>query len=167
MSTVNPAAATPSNHGTKVEKTVTINRPVEDLFGFWRDFENLPKFMKHLQSVQVQDNLRSHWQAKAPLGGSVGWDAEITREIPDRLIAWKSLPGADVDNSGSVQFLPTARGTEVKVQITYVIPGGKIGEFFAKLTGEEPSIQVGDDLRRFKNLMEANEVPTTAGQPRG
>ncbi len=157
------------NQSIKVEKTVTINKPVAELYRFWHNFENLPNFMKHLKSVKVYDDKRSHWVANAPLGASVEWDAEIVNEQENQLIAWASAEGADVDNSGFVRFQPASggRGTEVKVVLEYNPPGGVLTTAIAKLFGEEPEQQVGDDLRRFKQLMEAGEIATTEGQPSG
>jgi len=143
-----------------VRESITINRPAEELYRFWRNFENLPRIMTHLESVQVTGDRRSHWRAKAPVGSTVEWDAEITEDRPNQLIAWRSLEGADVENSGSVQFVPApgGRGTEVHVEIRYNPPGGMIGAAIAKLFGEEPSQQVKDDLRHFKQVMETGEV---------
>ncbi len=157
------------NQPIKVEKTVTINKPVEELYHFWHNFGNLPRFMKHLKDVKVHNNKRSHWITNAPLGGSVEWDADIIEDRENELIAWTSVAGADVDNSGSVRFQPAPgdRGTEVKVVTEYNPPGGAIGAGIAKLFGEEPEQQIGDDLRRFKMMMEAGEIATTEGQPRG
>jgi uncharacterized membrane protein len=116
--------------------------------------------MDHLESVTVIDETRSHWVAKAPAGTKVEWDASIHNEIEDELIAWRSLPGADVNNAGSVHFTPTPDGssTEVVVVLSYEPPAGKLGAAVAKLLGEEPSEQVDDDLRRLKQVMEASEV---------
>lgn len=158
------------NQSIKVEKTVTIStKSPEELYQFWRNFENLPYFMKHLKHVSVINNTRSHWIASAPMGGSVEWDAEIINEQENRLIAWASVEGADIDNSGFVRFqrAPEGRGTEVKVVIEYNPPGGVVGDAIAKLFGEEPQQQIGDELRRFKMLMEAGEIATTEGQPSG
>ncbi len=153
----------------KVEKTVTINKPADELYRFWHDFENLPTFMKHLKSVTVQDNKRSHWVATAPLGASVEWDAEILEDRENEFISWASVEGADVENSGFVRFTkaPGNRGTEVKVVLEYSPPGGALTAAFAKLFGEEPEQQIGDNLRHFKMLMEAGEIATTEGQPHG
>ncbi|CBN58043.1 MULTISPECIES: SRPBCC family protein [Kamptonema] len=153
----------------KVEKTVTIDKSPEELYRFWRDFENLPHFMKHLKSVKVIDDKRSHWIASAPMDNSIEWDAEIINEQENRLIAWASVEGADVDNSGFVRFQPasTGQGTEVKVVIEYNPPGGAITAAFAKLFGEEPKQQIGDDLRRFKQIMETGEIATVEGQSSG
>ena len=156
------------NESIRVEKSVTIsNKSPEELYRFWRNFENLPHFMKHLKHISVINDKRSHWIATAPMGGSVEWDAEIINEQENRLIAWASVEGADVDNSGFVRFqsAPDGRGTEVKVVIEYNPPGGAITANLAKLFGEEPKQQIGDDLRRFKMLMEAGEIATTEGQP--
>ena len=153
----------------KVEKTMTINKPAAELYRFWHNFENLPHFMKHLKSVKVQDAKRSHWVASAPLDTRIEWDADITEARENELIAWKSVAGADVDNSGFIQFQPAPdnRGTEVKVVTEYNPPGGAIGAAIAKLFGEAPEQQIGDDLRRFKMLMETGEIATTEGQSRG
>ncbi|HTL87941.1 MAG TPA: SRPBCC family protein [Leptolyngbya sp.] len=153
-----------------VEKTVTINKPAEVLYSYWRNFENLPTFMKHVKSITVSEGgTRSHWVANAPLGQEVEWDAQVIKDEPNRLIAWTSIEGADVDNSGFVRFTeaPGDRGTEVKVVLEYEIAGGKLTAALAKLFGEEPEQQIGDELRRFKQLMEAGEIATTEGQPRG
>ncbi|HAJ64192.1 MAG TPA: cyclase [Cyanobacteria bacterium UBA8543] len=157
------------NDSIKVEKTVTINKSPEELYRFWRNFENLPHFMKHLKHVSVVNDKRSHWIASAPLGGSVEWDAQIINEQENRLIAWASVEGADIDNSGFVRFqpAPNGRGTEVKVVIEYNPPGGAVTATLAKLFGEEPQQQIGDDLRRFKMLIETGEIATTEGQPSG
>lgn len=158
-----------TNQNMKVEKTVTINKSAAELYHFWHKFENLPTFMKHLKSVKVFNETRSHWIANAPMGASVEWDADIIRDEENKLIAWASVEGADIDNSGFVRFTPApgGRGTEVKVVIEYNPPGGAVGAALAKLFGEEPEQQAGDDLRRFKQLMEAGEIATTEGQPSG
>lgn len=156
----------PYGTGVRVDKAVTVNKPREEVYRFWRNLENLPKFMGHLESVKTLDDKRSHWVAKAPAGKRVEWDAEINNEIENRLIGWRSLEGSDVDNAGSVQFkdAPSGRGTEVKIELQYNPPGGSVGAVFAKLFGEEPGQQIEDDLRRFKRIMEAGELPTTEGQ---
>ncbi|UBF26535.1 SRPBCC family protein [Kovacikia minuta CCNUW1] len=153
--------------GIRVEKTVTIqNKSPEELYRFWHNFENLPAFMKHLKSVTVVNSTRSHWVANAPIGNTVEWDADIITDQENQLISWASVEGADVDNSGFVRFKPTSRGTEVKVVLEYNPPGGGLTAAIAKVFGEEPEQQIGDDLRRFKMLMEAGEIATTEGQPR-
>jgi uncharacterized membrane protein len=154
--------------GIKVEKSITVNRPAEEVYRFWRNLENLPRFMDHLESVTVLDENRSRWVAKAPAGTRVEWDAVIHNEIDDELIAWRSLPGADVNNAGSVHFTPLGSGisTEVLVVLSYEPPAGKLGAAVAKLLGEEPSKQVEEDLRRFKQVMEASER-SSPKQPAG
>jgi len=149
-----------------VKKSVTINKSPAELYQFWRNFENLPKFMSHLESVSNSEGNRSHWVAKAPFGTTVEWDAEITSERENERIGWNSLEGASVPNSGVVEFRPTStRGTEVRVVLTYEPPAGKLGAMVAKLFGEEPSQQVYGDLCRFKSIFESGEIITTVGQP--
>jgi uncharacterized membrane protein len=163
-----PATSVRRGEGVKVEKSITVNRTPEEVFRFWRNFENLPRFMDHLESVVVIDETRSHWVAKAPAGTKVEWDASIHNEIEEELIAWRSLPGADVNNAGSVHFTPMGEdSTEVVVVLSYEPPAGKLGAAVAKLLGEEPSTQVEDDLRRFKQVMESSEVRGDSKQPAG
>ena len=158
-----------SMYGVPVERVVTISRSPEECYSFWRKLENLPRFMQHLEAVHVADDKRSHWVAKAPAGTKVEWDAEITEDRPNQLLAWRTLEGADVPNGGTVRFesAPPGRGTIVRVTLQYDPPAGRLGSVVAKLFGEEPDQQVRDDLRRFKQLMETGEVPTTEGQPAG
>ena len=166
---VSPVASVRRGEGVKVEKSVTVNRPADEVYRFWRNFENLPRFMDHLESVTVIDETRSHWVAKAPAGTKVEWDASIHNEIDEELIAWRSLPGSDVNNAGSVHFTPMGDGssTEVLVVLSYEPPAGKLGAAVAKLLGEEPSKQVDDDLRRLKQVMEASEARGNSTQPAG
>jgi uncharacterized membrane protein len=153
----------------EVVKAMTINRSSDELYRFWRSFENLPTVMRHLESVIVQDDKRSHWVVKGPGGKRLEWDAEIVNDKPGQLIAWRSCEGADVDHWGVVRFVPApgGRGTQVTVELEYEPIGGALGATVAKLFGEEPGQEIGEDLRRFKQLMETGEVPTTEGQPRG
>ena len=157
--------------GIHVAQSYLINKPPAELYQFWRNFENLPRIMTHLESVRVLDNTRSHWVAKAPAiaGGKVEWDAEIINDVPNEVIAWRSLGGADVDNAGSVRFRPMShgRGTMVSVSIDYIPPAGRLGKWVARLFGEEPQQQIQEDLRNFKRIMETGEIPTTQGQPKG
>ena len=158
------AATVNARKAVKVERAVTIARPRHELYAFWRDFSNLPHFMEHLESVRVDSPTRSHWKAKAPAGQSVEWEAEIVNDVPDEIIAWKTVGNADVDNAGAVNFsdAPGERGTIVKVTLDYEPPGGKLGAFVARLFGEDPDRQVREDLRKFKQLMETGEVTTSA-----
>ncbi len=155
--------------GVNVEEVVTVNRSPDELYRFWRNFEQLPRFMEYLESVRQLDQRRSHWVAKGPAGRRVEWDAEIINEIPGELIGWRTLDGADVISAGSVRFVaaPGRRGTQVRVKLQYDPPGGKLGSAIAWIFGKEPSQTILEDLRHFKQLMEAGEIPTTAGQPRG
>ena len=157
---VSPVASVARGQGIKVEHSIVVDRSPQEVYRFWRELENLPRFMDHLESVTVMDENRSHWVAKAPAGTKVEWDATIHNEIENELIAWRSLPGADVDNAGSVHFTPAEGGTEVRVVLSYDPPAGKVGASVAKLLGEEPSQQVEEDLRRFKQVIEAIETPT-------
>ena len=153
----------------RLEHTFSVNRSREECYRAWRSFERLPTFMKHLESVEVQDDRRSHWVAKGPAGTHVEWDAEITRDEPNALISWRSLEGSDVTNSGAVRFLPAVagRGTLVSVTMQYDPPGGALGKAVALAFGDDPDIAVREDMRRFKALLEVGEVPTTEGQPHG
>lgn len=155
----------------QVEKTVTINRSASELYSYWRELTNLPNFMGHLKSVTNKNEAGtvSHWVANAPLNLDIEWDAEIIADEPDRLIAWNALENADIDNCGFVRFQPATgdRGTQVKVVLEYQPPGGALTNVIAKLFGESPQQQIGDELNRFKQLMETGEITTTAGQPKG
>ncbi len=150
----------PQQKGTHVSVTYTVLAPREKLFMIWLEFERLPLFMHHLEEVTVYDATRSHWKAKAPLGTTVEWDAEIINMIPNELIAWRSVEGSQISNAGSVHFkdAPAGRGTEVRVTLEYVPPAGKAGEWFAKLFGKEPSQAIEKDLRRFKTWVESDEM---------
>lgn len=152
-----------------VRKAATIGRPRSEIYAYWRQFENLPRFMDHLESVTERGDGVSHWVAKAPAGATVEWDAKVTEERDGEVIAWRSLDGAQIPNTGEVRFVdaPAGRGTEVHVHLSYDPPAGAIGAAFAKLFGEEPDQQVREDLRRFKRVMETGEIPTTEGQPSG
>jgi uncharacterized membrane protein len=160
-----PVASVARGAGIKVERSITVNRPREEVYRFWRQLENLPRFMDHLESVTVLDEDLSHWVAKGPAGTRVEWDASIHNEIENELIAWRSLSGSDIDNAGSVHFMPAGDGTEVRVVLSYDPPAGKVGAVVAKLLGEEPELQVEEDLRRFKQVMEAAEAPTPSRKP--
>ena len=151
-----------------VTKSVTINRTPEAVYRFWRDFSNLPQFMIHVRSIAATGD-RSHWVVAAPAGQTVEWDAEIVEEIPGRSIHWRTVAEADVRHGGQVEFHPATgnRGTVAKIHLSYEAPAGKAGAAIAKLFGEEPEIQVREDLRRFKRLLETGELPTTEGQPSG
>jgi uncharacterized membrane protein len=154
-----PVTSVRRGEGVRVDESIVLNRPRGEVYRFWRQLENLPRFMDHLEAVTVLDERRSHWTAKGPAGSRVEWDAEIHSEIPNELIAWRSLEGSEVDNAGSVHFMPTENGdTEVRVVLRYDPPAGKLGAAVARLFGEDPSRQVADDLRRLKQVVEAGEA---------
>lgn len=144
----------------RVAKAVSINRSPEELYRYWRNFENLPRFMRHLEAVHTMDDRRSHWKAKAPAGTTVEWEAEIVDDQPNGAISWRSLPDSDIENAGTVRFerATGGRGTNVHVELIYSPPGGRLGALVAKFFGEEPDKQVTDDLRAFKQIMEVGEV---------
>ena len=146
-----------------VGRAVTINRPVSEVFAYFRDFSQLASFMENVERIDVLDDKRSHWVVKAPAGRTVEWDSAITDEAKDEFIAWASLEGADIPNSGRVTFRDAgARGTVVTATIAYDPPAGAIGKVIAKLFQREPAIQARRDLRRFKQLMETGEIATAA-----
>lgn len=155
--------------GIHYEVSVTINRPAEEVYRYWRNFQNLPLFMSHLLEVTVEGERRSHWKARGPLNAEVEWDAEIVDEKPNEWLVWRSLPGADVESVGSVQFRPAPgdRGTEITVALQYRPVGGRMGKVIAAMFGRNPEMTIKEDLRNFKHIMEAGEIPTTEGQPSG
>jgi uncharacterized membrane protein len=152
-----------------ITRAVTILRPAPDLYGFWRRFENISKVVKHPVTITSASDSESHWSVSAPGGKRVEWDAVVTDDRPNELIAWRSKENADIPNSGSVRFAPAPGGdaTEVIAEVRYLPPGGKLSALIAKLTGKEAGQQVTETLRRFKALMEAGEIPTIDGQPVG
>jgi uncharacterized membrane protein len=149
----------PDGEPLTLHRSITVDRPAGELYRFWRDFRNLPRIMAHLESVEVHDERRSRWTARAPLGMSVSWEAEIVDDEADRLISWRST-GGQIETSGRVRFVPApgGRGTEVHVELHYEPPLGAVGAWAAKLFGEEPSQQIYDALRHFKQVMEIGEV---------
>jgi uncharacterized membrane protein len=149
---------------TLIGRTVTIYRSRQELYDFWRDFRNLPLFMENIEDVTVIDGNRSHWVVRGPANSDFEWDSIITEDVPGEVIAWSSVEGADVKNSGRVEFRDSTngRGTIVSVTIAYEPPGGAIGKAFAKIFRREPKIQARHELRRFKQLMETGELPTSA-----
>jgi len=152
-----PASADGLAH---VRQTITVGRPVAEVYQFWRNFEHLPQFMSNLESVRVMGDRRSHWKAKAPAGQTVEWDAELVEERPNELISWRALPDSQIHHSGRVEFRPApgSRGTEIQVDLFYDPPAGTVGQLVARLFGKEPGQQVPTDLRRLKQILEAGEV---------
>lgn len=153
-----PLASVRAGKGIKIEESIVIDAPPEELFRFWRKLDNLPRFMRHLESVTIQDDDRSHWVARAPLGQHVAWDALIHTERDNAMISWRSVPGGLIDTAGSVHFEPRSggRSTEVRVALKYRLPGGILGTAFARMFGEAPEQQIRDDLRRLKRHIEAS-----------
>jgi uncharacterized membrane protein len=145
--------------GIAVQQAITIACSPHEVYTFFRQLENLPSFMSHLESVRSEGK-RSHWRARGPWGTSVEWDAEVIEEVPDERIAWRSLAGARIPNQGRVQFRPApgAGATEVQVELRYDPPAGRLGAAFAKLFGAEPAQQISSDLRRLKQVLETGEV---------
>jgi uncharacterized membrane protein len=161
-------AGEPNERAVRVQMSLTINQPPEAVYRFWRDFQNLPRFMSHLEDVQVTGEQSSHWRAKVPTGTTVEWDAQITEDRPNEVIAWRSLASSTMEHSGSVRFKPApgGRGTEITVEMWLNLPGGVIGTTIAKLFGSAPEQFVSEDLRRLKQLMETGELArATAGLP--
>lgn len=151
--------------GVRVEYVTTINRPIGEVYEAWKDFERFPTFMRHLETVEVLSDRRSRWRARAPAGATVEWQAEIVEDRPGERLAWRSLDGSDIHHSGAVTFehAPGARGTEVRAVLDYSPPAGAVGRAIAKLFGEEPEQQIREDLRRFKQIMEAGEIALSDG----
>jgi uncharacterized membrane protein len=147
------------SRGVIVEDAITIYQPVNEVYSYWHNLENLPRFMEHLEEVRVTDRLHSHWVARGPLGVRVEWDAEIINDIPPSLLSWKSVGEPDVVSAGSVRFKAVGdHATEVYVKLQYDPPAGKLGATVAWLFGEDPQRQIAEDLRRFKQLLETGEV---------
>jgi uncharacterized membrane protein len=151
---------TDTNKGIHAKASCVVNRPLEEVYNFWRDFQNLPRFMRHLDSVTDIGEGRSRWKAKGPAGMDVEWEAMIVADVPGEVITWRSLENSDVDNAGAVRFEQAAggRGTIVKVNFEYKPMAGVLGATVARLFGEEPNQQLDDDMRRFKQVLEVGEV---------
>jgi uncharacterized membrane protein len=157
-----------SIHWEYVDKSVVIGRPVEAVYHAWHDVENLPFYMPHLKTVQLTGVSRSHWVARAPAGLSVEWESEITREVPNSLLSWRTLPGSDIPNQGTVRFEPMPDNcTRLRLSLRYGPPVGKLGVFVARLLGKEPGQFIEADLYRFKHMLErGDERQASAAPPR-
>jgi uncharacterized membrane protein len=157
------------SNGVHIQAAFTINKPVGEVYRQWRELENLPKFMKHLKSVRQLDNRRSEWTAQGPMGATFSWQSEIIDEADGKFLVWRSMPGSLVENTGSAQFreAPGGRGTELIVAMDYSKVGGHVGQFLSDMLGAVPERVLREELRNFKQLMEAGEIPTTEGQPTG
>jgi uncharacterized membrane protein len=162
-----PLIAEPN--GLRVKKSMTVNRLPEEVYEFWRNLENLPRFMNNVRSVQRHGNGRSHWVVSGPRGTVVKWDAQITVDRPNEMIAWQTVPGSSVDHRGYVKFVPApgGRGTEVHIAMEYQPPGGEAGKLLGNLLGGITEQQIQEQIRNFKNIMEAGEIPTIKGQTSG
>ncbi len=149
-----------NGHAAVREQAITVGLPPEEVYRFWRNFENLPRFMSHLERVRVVDDVRSHWVAVGPAGSRFEWDSEVTEDRPGRLLRWRSIPGAEIENYGTVSFsrAPGDRGTEIHVRLIYHPPMGAVGAATARLFGEEPGQQIKGDLARLKQVLETGEV---------
>jgi uncharacterized membrane protein len=156
--------------GIAHEAVITILAPAEKVYAYWRNLENLPSFMKHLASIEIIGPTRSRWKWRAIKDQvTLEWESEITDEVPNALIAWRSTEGATVAHTGEVFFdeLSHGRGTEVHVSVRYQPPGGKVTDFLEKVLGESPDITLKEDIRRLREIIEVGTIPTTEGQPRG
>ncbi len=160
-------ASTPLFGGIRLQESITLLKPIEEVYSYWRDFTHFPRFCKNLSRVEVLDDRRSRWTAVGPGDKPLTWEAELIEDLPNQLISWRALPGSEFENAGSVRFKqgPTGRGTEVQLTLTYNPPGGPLGSLIAKLTAKEPAVLLREQLRRFKQLLETGEIPTTDGQP--
>jgi uncharacterized membrane protein len=156
----------PSNEGVRVDKSIVIHRPIVDVYRFWSHLENLPRFMHRLRSVTVKDHLHSHWVAQPIAGKNLEWDAEMIEQRENEMISWRSAPGADVDNAGSVWFtsMPGGQTTQVRVEMKYVPPGGMAGAIVAKATARDPGSELEEDLQRLKSLLETGTLPNPRNQ---
>ena len=162
-------AAGAEGRAARARRTITISRPAEELYRAWRDVSSLPQFMPRIESVRRIDDRRSHWMARGPLGVYLEWEAEITEDRPNQLIAWRSLPGSRIDTVGVVHFdpAPGGRGTEVTVELEYTPPGRELTAQLAWLVGQAPEQQLQEDLRRFKQLMETGQIVVSEGALHG
>ena len=153
-----------AGHGTRVDHAIVVDKPAAEVYRFWRDLENLPRFMTHLVDVDTTTDGRSLWTARGPFGLRVQWEAELVADVPGEVISWRSLDGADVDTAGSVHFteLPGGR-TEVRVALKYDPPAGKLGTAVAELVGLDPEAQIRADMQRFKHIVETGTAPRDSG----
>ncbi len=153
----NPNASVPYGRGVRVEESIAVARPAEELYAYWRRLETLPDFMEHVEEVTALTQSRSRWRVRAPIGNRATWEAEIINDIPGQLIGWRSLPGSAIHHAGSVHFDSHDGWTEVRVVLEYAPPARYFGSSVARLLGEEPQRQIARDLRRFKDIVERGE----------
>ncbi len=164
-----PATGLKRSGVTQIKKSMDVNRSPEACYRFWRDVENFPRFMPHVEQVESLDGTHSRWRVRGPLKQTVQWDAELTSDIPGQQLGWRAMSGAELAHTGLVRFSPAPgqRGTRIEVEFSFHPPLGKAGVMLARMTGDEPPQQISEDLRRFKQLIETGEIPTTIGQPAG
>ena len=160
------AATVRASRSVKIEHSVTVKRPVEDVYAFWRNPSNLPRIIDFVEGVEMASDTRARWRVRGPAGKAIEWDAEIINDIPNELLAWKSVAGADIPNAGSLHFrgAPNGRSTELRLIFEYEPPGGHLGAWIAKLVKENPDAQLHDAMRRYKQLAETGDVLVTEGQ---
>ena len=150
----------------EVRKTVNINAPVEQVYAFWTNYQNFPRFMHNVREVRATGNGRSHWTVAGPGGVPISWTAKLTEQIPNQLLAWETLPGSRVSSSGTVRFEPGPNGgTQVHINLCYQPPGGALGHALAKLFGSDPRSEMAGDLVRMKTLIETGHPPHDAANP--
>jgi uncharacterized membrane protein len=156
----------PADQGIRVDKSLSIGRPVEEVYSFWSKLENLSRFMRHLESVEVRDDLHSHWVVRSVGGKALAWGAEIIERRQNEMISWRSTPGSEVEHAGSVWFksLPDGKGTELRLELKYLPPAGRGGLLFAKIFGRDAGAEIEADLYRLKALLETGQLPP---EPRG
>lgn len=155
--------------GVHATGVTTIMRPASDLYQVWKQFDQLPRFIDNLERVEMIDDTTSRWTVRGPGDKEITWTAQIIHDEPGKVIAWKSDAGADVPNAGSIRFreLENGRGTEVRVHLEHLPPGGALGQVAAKMAGKDAQTHVKGALHRFRQMMEAGELASTAGQPVG
>jgi uncharacterized membrane protein len=155
----------PVSRHIHVRHSVAIDAPPDEIYARWRDLASLPRILSHVNRVEIVDERRSRWHADAPLGGEVSWEATIEEDRPGQLISWRSTPDSTVETEGRVEFraAPGNRGTIMHVDLIYHPPGGVVGAAAAKLFRTDPEKEVREDLRRFKQSVEAGEVATSEG----
>ena len=157
------------HNGRLITQSMIVDRPAQELYDFWKDIENAPRFMGNIKKVIKTGPNTSHWVSDGPFGKTFEWDSEEINTVPGHLIAWKSLPGSDVTQAGAVRFEPATggRGTKVTIEVNYEPPAGILGVAVAKMIGQDPNAMTKENLRRFKQLMETGEITTTEGQSSG
>ncbi|MFN2448828.1 MAG: SRPBCC family protein [Candidatus Baltobacteraceae bacterium] len=155
--TRNPNASVPYGRGVRVEESIAVAKPADEVYAFWRRLDTLPQFMQHVEEVTALTGDRSRWRVRAPIGARATWEAEIINDIPGQLIGWRSLPGSAIHHAGSVHFDQRDGLTEVRVVLEYAPPARFVGASIARILGEEPQRQIAADLRRFKAILERGE----------